>query len=122
MFATTGEKLDYYFFAGPDIKGVVAQYAELTGTMELPPLWALGYHQSVRYCPQEDVEETARNLREHDIPCDAIYLDIHYMDGYRVFTFDQETFPDPSGLIARLKGMGFKVVTIVDTGVKIDPK
>ena len=123
MFATTGEKLDYYFFAGPDIKGVVAQYAELTGTMELPPLWALGYHQSrYSYCPQEDVEETARNLREHDIPCDAIYLDIHYMDGYRVFTFDQETFPDPSGLIARLKGMGFKVVTIVDTGVKIDPK
>lgn len=123
MFQTTGDRLDYYFFAGPEIKDVVEQYAGLTGTMELPPLWALGYHQSrYSYCPQEDVEEVAKNFRQHDIPCDAIYLDIHYMDGYRVFTFDGETFPDPSGLIARLKEMGFEIVTIVDPGVKIDPK
>jgi alpha-glucosidase len=123
MFATAGEKLDYYFFAGPEIKDVVQQYAGLTGTMELPPLWALGYHQSrYSYCPQDDVEEVARNFREHDIPCDVIYLDIHYMDGYRVFTFDQDTFPDPSGLIDHLTDMGFKVVTIIDPGVKIDPK
>jgi len=123
MFQGTGEILDYYFFAGPEIKDVVEQYAKLTGTMELPPLWALGYHQSrYSYSPQDDVEDVARSFREHDIPCDAIYLDIHYMDGCRVFTFDQEAFPDPSGLIARLKSMGFKVVTIIDPGVKIDPK
>ena len=123
MFQAAGEALDYYFFAGPKIKDVVEQYAKLTGTMELPPLWALGYHQSrYSYCPQEDVEEVAKNFRKHDIPCDSIYLDIHYMDGCRVFTFDQETFPDPSGLITRLQNMGFKVVTIIDPGVKIDPK
>jgi alpha-glucosidase len=123
MFQTTGKKLDYYFFAGPEIRDVVEGYAALTGTMKLPPLWALGYHQSrYSYCPQDDVEEVARNFRKHDIPCDAIYLDIHYMDGYRVFTFDRETFPDPSGLISRLNDMGFKAVTIIDPGVKVDPK
>jgi alpha-glucosidase len=69
MFKTTGETLDYYFFAGPDIRDVVEGYAELTGTMELPPLWALGYHQCrYSYSPQEDVEEVARNFRKHDIP------------------------------------------------------
>lgn len=123
VFQTTGEELNYYFFAGPKIRDVVEQYAELTGTMELPPLWALGYHQSrYSYCPEDDVEEVATSFRKHDIPCDAIYLDIHYMDGYRIFTFDKETFPDPAALITRLEGMGFKVVTIIDPGVKIDHK
>ena len=110
---------DWIIISSPDLRlRIVEQYAGLTGTMELPPLWALGYHQSrYSYCPQEDVEEVAKNFRQHDFPCDAIYLDIHYMDGYRIFTFDGETFPDPSGLIACLKELGFKTVTIIDPGV-----
>src|SRR5918997_342391 len=64
--------------------------------------------------------DVARNFRERDIPCDVIYLDIHYMDGYRVFTWDSERFPDPEELISDLHGQGFHVVTIVDPGVKVD--
>ncbi len=122
LFATDEKVFDYYLFAGPDAKAILRRYTDLTGRMTLPPLWALGYHQSrFSYHPQEQVEEIARRLRERDVPCDAIYLDIHYMRGFRVFTFDPDEFPDPAGLLKRLADMGFKVVTIIDPGVKVDP-
>jgi alpha-glucosidase len=69
---------------------------------------------------EEEVREVARGFRERDIPCDVIYLDIHYMDGYRVFTWNEARFPDPQKLISDLREEGFRVVTIVDPGVKID--
>ena len=120
-FGTEGKCLDYYFFAGPSIPDVVRAYSDLTGRMQLPPLWALGYHQCrFSYCPESQVREVARAMREADIPCDAIYLDIDYMDGFRVFTFNPKHFPDPAGLMSDLRRDGFKVVTIVDPGVKID--
>ena len=62
----------------------------------------------------------ARTFREKRIPADVIYLDIHYMDGYRVFTWDRERFPDPAGMLRALDSLGFKVVTIIDPGVKVD--
>ncbi|MDQ7825440.1 MAG: glycoside hydrolase family 31 protein [Candidatus Eremiobacteraeota bacterium] len=113
--------LDYYFIWGPSMKKVISSYTELTGRMELPPLWALGYQQSRwSYFPEEKVREVARSFRKHKIPCDVIYLDIDYMDGYRVFTWDKTRFPDPAGMIADLGRDGFKIVTIIDPGVKAD--
>lgn len=118
-FAAEGGALDYFFFAGPGIPRVVERYTELTGRMPLPPKWALGYQQSRwSYYPGDQVSDLARTFREKRIPADVIYLDIHYMDGYRVFTWDPERFPDPEGLLAELGAMGFKVVPIVDPGVK----
>lgn len=113
--------LDAYVFAGPRIADIVRRYTELTGRMELPPLWSLGFHQCRwSYFPEAKVREVARGFREREIPCDAIWLDIDYMDGYRVFTWDRERFPDPEGLVADLGRNGFRVVTIVDPGVKQD--
>jgi len=113
--------LDAYVFAGPGPKDVVARYTELTGRMELPPLWALGYHQSrYSYESAERVREIAREMRARDIPCDVIHLDIDYMDGYRVFTWNRERFPDPKGLAEELAGQGIRLVPIVDPGVKLD--
>jgi alpha-glucosidase len=63
----------------------------------------------------------ADNFRERHIPCDALFLDIHYMDGYRIFTWDKSRFPDPPRLLADLRRQGFRVVTIIDPGVKVDP-
>lgn len=120
-FSTDEAQLNYFFLAGPTIKDVVRQYTRLTGRMALPPLWALGYHQSrYSYHPAEEIEEVARALREGDIPCDAIYLDIHYMDGFRPFTFDPKGFADPKSVTERLAKMGFKIVAIVDPGIKVD--
>lgn len=113
---------DCYLFAGPSLKDVLRQYTSLTGRMELPPEWALGYHQSrYSYMSQEEVLEVAERFKQSDIPCDAIYLDIHYMDGYRVFTFDPIRFPNPQHMVEELKKRGIRVVPIVDPGVKKDP-
>ncbi len=122
-FGEDGGDLEYYFFAGPDPKAILARYTELTGRMELPPKWALGYHQSrYSYASADEVLEVAREFRGRGIPCDAIYLDIDYMDGYRVFTWDRERFPRPKALLAELAGQGFRVVPIIDPGVKVDPE
>lgn len=113
--------LDAYFFAGPSVKSVLQRYTDLTGRMELPPRWALGYQQCrYSYYPDARVREVAAEMRRREIPCDVIYLDIHYMDGYRVFTWDPERFPDPKGMVSDLAEQGFRTVTIVDPGVKVD--
>ncbi|MDF7822778.1 glycoside hydrolase family 31 protein [Pontiellaceae bacterium B12227] len=100
---------------------VMKALGELTGTIEMPPMWALGYQQCRwSYYPDARVREIADGFRSREIPCDVIWLDIHYMDGYRVFTFDQKRFPDPTGLNNYLHGNGFKTVWMIDPGVKVD--
>lgn len=123
-FGAGGGELNYYILTGGrerSPKRVLRDYTELTGRTPLPPLWALGYQQSRwSYYPESRVRELARRFRAERIPADVIYLDIDYMDGYRVFTWDRTRFPDPSRLIADLRRDGFRVVTIVDPGVKVD--
>ncbi len=111
-----------YIFAGPDLPEILRAYTWLTGRMAAPPLWALGYHQCrwFRYT-QEAVERLAERHREAEIPCDALWLDIEYMDGYRVFTWDTEAFPDVPGMLTRMAEHGFRVITIIDPGVKFEP-
>jgi alpha-glucosidase len=117
MQADLGE-IDLYLFLGPNVCDVISRFTELTGRMPLPPRWALGYHQCrYSYESAARVEALARTFRRKRIPCDAIYLDIHHMDAYRVFTFGK-SFPKPRQLLARLAKNGFKIVTIVDPGVK----
>jgi alpha-glucosidase len=119
--ATADGPLVYYVFAGPTPRDVLAQYTELTGRISLPPLWALGNQQSKwGYADAEEVRAIARGYRERGIPCDVVYLDIDHMDGYRVFTFDPQRFPDAAGFVAELEADGFKVVCITDPGVKVD--
>ena len=116
-----GGSLVYYVFCGPTPGDVLDRYTELTGRTPMPPLWSLGNQQCrYSYMDEAEVREVARGFRDRDIPCDVIYLDIHYMDGYRVFTWDEERFPEPEKLISELGGQGFRVVTIVDPGVKAD--
>jgi alpha-glucosidase len=122
-FSAEGGTLDYFFVNGPEIARVVERYAGLTGRTPLPPRWALGYQQSRwSYHPRSEVLRLARTFRDKRIPADVLYLDIHYMDDYRVFTWDPERFPNPEGMLAELEAMGFQVVTIVDPGVKEDPE
>jgi len=117
-----GGELRYYFFSGTSLAAVLERYTELTGRMRLPPLWALGYQQSRwSYYPEARVREIARLFRQQRIPCDALHLDIHYMRGYRCFTWDPQRFPDPAAMIADLHADGFKIVSMIDCGIKADP-
>lgn len=116
-----GGPLRVYLFAGPTAGAVAERYTELTGRLRLPPLWALGYHQSRwSYTPDSRARDIAAEFRRRSIPCDAIHLDIHHMDGYRCFTWHSQRFPQPARLMHDLHGQGFKVVSLVDCGVKRD--
>ncbi len=119
--ATVSGALVYYVFAGPTPRRVLERYTELTGRIGMPPLWALGNHQSRwGYETADEIREIAAGFRERDIPCDVIHFDIEHMDGHRVFTWEPERFPDPRGLIEQLRADGFRVVCITDPGVKVD--
>lgn len=114
-FGAAGGDLDYYFINGPDPKKVIERYTALTGRMPLPPLWALGYQQCrYSYYPESRVRQIASTFRAKKIPADAIWLDIHYMDGYKPFTWDHERFPNPQKMISDLSAEGFHLVTILD--------
>lgn len=119
-FGADGGNLDYYYIAGDSMGSVLKEYTYLTGTCPLPQKWTLGYHQSRwGYVTQEDMEEIAASMREYDIPCDAIHFDIDYMQGYRVFTWNEARYHgDPAAFLQKLAADGFKAVTINDPGVK----
>jgi alpha-glucosidase len=120
-FWAEGGEMNYYFIYGPQMQDVVTTYTDLTGKPELPPLWVLGYHQCKwSYYPESKVKEITSKFRELKIPCDAIYLDIDYMEGFRCFTWNKNYFPDPKRMVAELAEDGFKTIVIIDPGIKID--
>ena len=120
-FWSDGGELQYYYIHGPHLMDVVKRYQSLTGTHPMPPKWALGYHQCRwSYYPESKVKEIAEGFRSRNIPCDAIYLDIDYMDGYRCFTWNKKYFPDPKRMIKELSAIGFKTVVMIDPGIKVD--
>ncbi|MFN0202237.1 MAG: TIM-barrel domain-containing protein, partial [Bacteroidia bacterium] len=120
-FGAADGELNYYFFGANSVKEIIEDYTWLTGRMKLPPLWSLGYQQCRwSYYPDTEVLNLARTFREKKIPADVIYLDINYMDAYKIFTFHPEHFPKPKKMIDELKEMGFHLVVIVDPGIKIE--
>lgn len=122
-FWAEGGEMNYYFINGPELTDVTRRYSMLTGTPEMPPLWALGYQQSKwSYYPESKVREIADKMRKERVPCDVIYLDIDYMKDFKCFTWDEKKFPDAKAMISDLNSDGFKTVVIIDPGIKIDPE
>ena len=120
-FWAQGGEMRYYFINGPKPLDVTRRFTELTGKANMPPKWALGYHQSKwSYYPEKTVRDIAKEFRDRKIPCDAIHLDIDYMDGFRCFTWNNEHFPNPGKMISDLNDDGFKTVVIIDPGIKVD--
>lgn len=121
FFGADAGNLDYYFISGNRMTDVVSGYTYLTGTTPLPQLWTLGYHQSRwGYDSADCMRNIAKKYRELEIPCEAIHFDIDYMDGYRVFTWNEQDYGEPGGVIRELSEDGFKTVCIIDPGVKLD--
>ncbi|NJO03726.1 MAG: glycoside hydrolase family 31, partial [Bacteroidia bacterium] len=111
----------YYFIHHEQLAEIIRSYTTLTGRIPLPPRWSLGFQQCrYSYYPESQVYNVAETFRARNIPADAIYLDIHYMNKFRVFTWNPEGFPDPAAMVKRLKKMGFRIVVIVDPGIKIE--
>lgn len=121
VFRAVGPEQPVIVIDGDSPQDVCRKLGELTGTITMPPKWAIGYHQCrYSYDPADRVREIAQEFRDRDIPADVIWMDIDYMDGYRCFTFDSEDFPSPSQLNADLKDLGFHNVWMIDPGIKLE--
>jgi alpha-glucosidase len=109
-----------YFFAGSPAH-CLDRYTQLTGRPAMPPRWAMGYHQSRwGYRSEQEIREVAADFKRHKLPISAIHLDIDYMNGYRVFTFDKKRFGHVQEMANDLQRDGINLVTILDPGVKVD--
>lgn len=118
-FGAVAGEMDYYFFHQHKLNDILRDYTWLTGRMPMPPKWALGYQQCRwSYYPDKEVLRIANTFREKQIPSDVIYLDIDYMQDYKLFTWHKGRFPDPKKLLKKLKDLNFHTVTIIDPGVK----
>jgi alpha-glucosidase len=121
LFAAEGPTFPVYIFEGATPQDVIVRLTDFIGRISLPPMWALGYQQS-RFWPYSDVEalSLAQEFRNRNMPCDVLWFDIDYMDGFRVFTFDPTRYPDPVWLNNSLHAIGFKSIWMIDPGVKAE--
>ena len=120
--AVAGRELDYVVVHGDEPAVVLERLTALLGRVELPPRWALGYHQSHwGYDSAATLRSVADEFARRRLPCDVLHLDIKYMDDHQVFTWDPERFPDPAALTAELGERGLRCDAIVDAGVKQQP-
>uniref|UniRef100_UPI00398F29BD neutral alpha-glucosidase AB-like n=1 Tax=Pristiophorus japonicus TaxID=55135 RepID=UPI00398F29BD len=113
--------IDVFVLLGPSPFDIFKQYASLTGTQALPPLFAISYHQCRwNYNDEDDVRSVDAGFDEQDIPYDVIWLDIEHTDGKRYFTWDPNKFPNPKDMLQSLAAKKRKMVSIVDPHIKID--
>lgn len=116
-----GKDLIIYRIIGDSIRGLAEKFLDIIGESYAAPKWAFGYQQCRwSYETSSDIREVAANMRKARIPCDAIYLDIDYMERFKDFTTCKDKFPDFQLLVDDMKGQGFRLVPIIDAGVKIE--
>ncbi len=112
---------DLFLLPGSSPRDLYAQYATITGRLELPPIFALGYHQCRwNYKDERDVYEVHGKFEEYDYPYDVLWLDIEHTDGKRYFTWDNRYFPNPIEMQNHLSKQGRRMVTIIDPHIKRD--
>uniref|UniRef100_A0A7S1KLE3 alpha-glucosidase n=1 Tax=Percolomonas cosmopolitus TaxID=63605 RepID=A0A7S1KLE3_9EUKA len=122
-YRTIGGVMDFFFFAGPSPKEVVQQYQQLTGLSYMPLYSTLGFHMCrYGYKNISHVRDVVQKMDQYQLPMDVQWLDIDYMRGYRLFTFDPVNFPqdEMKKFVDELKASGKHLVTIIDPGVKTD--
>lgn len=114
QFSVRGESLEYFVIDGPDPKGVLDKYTNLTGKPALPPAWTFGLWLSTSFTTQYDeatVNSFVDGMLERDIPLEVFHFDCFWMKGlnWTDFQWDEEVFPDPEGMLKRLKEKGLKI-------------
>ena len=114
QFSVPGERLTYYLIYGPSPKEVLERYTALTGRPALPPAWSFGLWLSTSFTTDYD-EATATRFIEgmavREIPLSVFHFDCFWMKEFHWsnFEWDERQFPDPVGMLARLKARGLKI-------------
>ncbi len=114
QFSVEGECLEYFIIGGDTLKDVLRNYGALTGRPALPPAWSFGLWLSTSFTTDYDEGTVTRfigGMEERGIPLHVFHFDCFWMKEYQWcdFQWDSDVFPDPAGLIARLKQKGLKV-------------
>ena len=113
-FSVPGECLDYFFINGADMKEVLSRYTDLTGKPALPPAWTFGLWLSTSFTTNYD-EETVMSfingMLDRGIPMKVFHFDCFWMKDFHWsdFTWDSRVFPDPKGMLSRIKAKGLKI-------------
>ncbi len=120
---SVGGIIDIYFFYPQGAEQLMRKYHDLIGRPAVPPFWALGFHQC-RWGWQtlDAVREVAARYDAADIPLEALWADIDYMQDKEDFTYDQERFKGLPGFVSELHRRKMRWVPILDAGVKYDPE
>jgi alpha-glucosidase len=122
FYQSMGGNNRVYFISGPSLRDVVRDFTRLTGRAEVPALWSIGYHQCRwGYRSEADFRSLRDCFQLHEVPVSALWYDIDYMDSYRLFTWNRESFPQPAVLNQELRKAGIRAVAIVDPGIKLEP-
>lgn len=114
QFSVQGESLHYFIIDGPDAKGVLNKYTQLTGRPALPPAWTFGLWLSTSFTTNYD-EETVNafvdGMVERDLPLQVFHFDCFWMKEFHWtdFKWDERVFPDPQGMLKRLKARGLNI-------------
>lgn len=113
--------VNIYQFLGTTLKEVTHLFLSIIGESYVPPKWGFGYQQCRwSYETAEDIRSVGKQMRAAHIPCDAIYLDIDYMERFKDFTICDDKFPDFKNFVSEMKNQGFRLIPIIDAGVKIE--
>ncbi len=114
QFSVPGEDLDYFLIYGPSPKEVLTRYGALTGRPALPPAWSFGLWLTTSFVTNYDektVMEFVDGMRERKLPLHVFHFDCFWMKGHHWvnFKWDEEVFPDPEGMLKRLKDKGLHI-------------
>ena len=113
--------MDVYLILGESPDAIVHEFRELIGRSYVPPMWGLGYGQSRwSYLTSDEVRMVAKSYRDMQLPIDSIYLDIDYMERFKDFTINPESFGDFDELVKEMKELHIHLVPIIDAAVKIE--
>ncbi len=114
QFSVAGEYLNYLIINGPTLEETLENYTRLTGKPSLPPAWSFGLWLSTSFTTNYD-EETVTSfiegMKERNIPLHVFHFDCFWMKEYQWvdFEWDKRVFPDPQGMLKRLKERGLKI-------------
>jgi alpha-D-xyloside xylohydrolase len=114
QFAVPGEDLDYFLIYGPTAKDVLARLGELSGRPALPPVWSFGLWLTTSFTTDYDeptVMEHIDGMRDRQLPLHVFHFDCFWMKGHHWcnFRWDEDVFPDPQGMLERLKQRGLHI-------------
>ena len=114
QFSVPEQSIEYFVIYGPTPKEILRKYTALTGRPALPPAWSFGLWLSTSFTTSYD-EETVTNFVEqmahNEIPLSVFHFDCFWMKEYHWcdFTWDSDVFPDPTGMLKRLKARGLRI-------------